>query len=130
MRDFRYAMYPMLAGFALSAFAGAACAQEVRNYTGTVQAGQVLQFDHWLNYQESTCKDRGFVAIAMRSQPKLGRVTVQRLKVRSSSGACAGIPLSVVNVIYKAGRVPGSDVFGYGVRGAESIAVNATVTVN
>ena len=130
MIDLRYAMSSLLAGLALAAFSGAAAAQETRNYTGTVLAGQVLQFDHWLNYQESTCKDRGFVAISLRSQPKLGRVTMQRLKVRSSSGACAGVPLSVVNVIYKAGRVPGSDVFGYGVRGAESITVNATVTVN
>ena len=130
MNDRRCGTGLVLAGLAITVFAGTACAQELRNYTGTVQAGQVLQFDHWLNYEDSSCKDRGFVAISMRSQPKLGRVTLQRIKVRSGSGPCAGIPLSVVNVIYKAGRVAGSDVFGYGVRGAESISVNATVTVN
>ena len=130
MNDRRCGTGLVLAGLAITVFAGTACAQELRNYTGSVQVGQVLQFDHWLNYQESSCKDRGFVAISIRSQPKLGRVTLQRIKVRSGSGACAGIPLSVVNVIYRAGRVTGSDVFGYGVRGAESISVNATVTVN
>lgn len=107
----------------------AAMAQEVRNYTGSARPGEEIRFDHWLNYDEATCLDRGFVRIVIRTQPKLGRVRLERTKVHADQGACTK-PLSVVVVLYRAGRAPGTDSFEYAVQGHQAFIVKAVVTVN
>ena len=104
-------------------------AQEVRNYTGTVLTGQSIDFDHWLNYDQSSCIDRGFVVFQLKTPPRLGKVSLVRKKVQSAT-VCSNRPLSVVNVQYRAGRKAGVDSFSYGVQGQSVILVNATVNVN
>lgn len=109
--------------------ATASHAQEVRNYTGTVLTGQSIDFDHWLNYDQSSCVDRGFIVFQLKSPPRLGKMTLVRKKVQSP-GVCSNHPLSVVIVQYRAGRKAGVDSFSYGVQGLQVILVNATVNVN
>lgn len=117
-----------LALIALCLGSGVAVAQEVRNYTGSARPGEEIRFDHWLNYDEATCLDRGFVRIAFRTQAKLGRVRLERTKVRTEQGACTK-PLSVVIVLYRAGRMSGVDSFEYTVQGHQTFIVKASVTV-
>lgn len=123
-------MRRMLAALGLIALCGApALAQQTRDYTGAVLAGGTIDFDHWLNYDEANCQDRGYVAMQMQSPPQLGKVSVVRKKVRNPA-TCGGRPLSVVIILYKAGRRPGVDRFSYGIQGAQAVRVNAAVTVN
>ena len=107
-----------------------AIAQEVRRYTGTVAVGQEFAFDHWLNYDESTCMDRGFVKITLGTRPTIGKLRMQRIKVSSNSGPCANRRLSAVFLYYRAGKVSGSDAFNYKVQGGTNVSVLATVVVN
>ena len=129
MRDFQFGTFLVLTGLAMSALAAGARAQEVRNYTGSVLAGQQIRFDTWLNFEEGTCHDRGYSIIVLRTPPALGHISLKRVKVRSKTGPCANIPLSAVHVLYKAAGRSGVDVFNYGVQGGVAVIVNATVTV-
>ena len=123
------AMQPVLLGLTAAMFAGGVHADETRNYSGGTGTGQSFVFDHWLNYDEASCLERGAVRIAVRTPPRLGTVSIKTRKTKSDSGACAGKPFSVVDVVYRAGQTPGDDRFIYEVQGYSRFFINATVTV-
>ena len=123
------AMQPMLLGLTAAMLAGGVHADETRNYSGGTARGQSFVFDHWLNYDEASCLERGAVRIAVRTQPRLGTVSIRTRNTKSDSGACAGKPFSVVEVVYRAGRTSGEDRFAYTVQGYSRYVINATVTV-
>jgi hypothetical protein len=110
-------------------FATTAMAQQTRFYTVTAAPGQSVRFDNWLNYDESSCFDRGHPRFAIITAPKLGRLRVERARVTQQSGACAGKRLSVMFVYYVAGRQRGTESFSYSVVGEAPFTVNVSGTV-
>ena len=123
------AMQPVLLGLTAAMLAGGVHADETRNYSGGTARGQSFVFDHWLTYAEASCLERGAVRIAVRTPPRLGTVSIRTRSTKSDSGACAGKPFSVVEVVYRAGRTPGDDRFTYEVQGFSRFFINAAVTV-
>jgi hypothetical protein len=106
-----------------------ALGQQTRFYTVSVAPGQTQRFDNWLNFDETTCADRGHPRFTIVTPPRLGRLRVERTRVVQQSGFCAGKRMSVLFVHYTGGRRPGTETFSYSVVGQAAFTVNVTGTV-
>jgi hypothetical protein len=118
----------LLAAALLAGAATPAAAQDPRVVDREVARGASMQFQ-WLNFDEIDCRDRGHARIVVTRPPRLGTFRITRSRVRADSGTCAGRPLSVVFVTYRAGRNPGTDDIRYAVIGAARIEVVLRMTV-
>ncbi|MCX7560281.1 hypothetical protein OS190_11940 [Sulfitobacter sp. F26204] len=106
----------------------AADAQNTRNWDRRVAVGEEMEFQ-WLNYDEKTCKDRGYPRLIINTPPKLGSYRAVRRKFTQQNGRCKGKKLSVLLVYYVAGRTKGRDRTSYTIRGHGDIRINLRMRV-
>lgn len=120
-----------VAGVAVGMFFAAAqgaTAQNTRYLDRRVAAGKQMEFQ-WLNYDERTCKDRGYPKLIVNSKPSLGSYRTKRRKFTQQNGRCKGKKLSVLLVYYVAGRKKGSDRSSFTIRGSSDIRIHLKAQV-
>lgn len=105
-----------------------AYAQETRNWRRSVKRGGEMEFQ-WLNYDERTCRDRGYPRLIINKAPKLGRYRTVKRKFTQRNGKCKGSELSVLLVYYVAGGKKGRDQTSYTIRGSGNIRINLNMRV-
>jgi hypothetical protein len=112
----------------LIAEVSSAAAQNTRNWDRRVAAGKEMEFQ-WLNYDERTCKDRGYPRLIINTPPSLGSYRAARRKFTQQSGKCKGKKFSVLLVYYVAGRTKGRDRTSYTIRGHSDIRINLKMRI-
>lgn len=113
---------------ALAFFAQTADAQSMRNWNRSLPAGEEMEFQ-WLNYDERTCKDRGYPKLIINTPPSLGSYRAVRRKFTQKNGKCKGSRFSVLLVYYVAGKVKGQDRTSYTIRGASDVRINLRMRI-
>ena len=112
----------------LAAGSMAAEAQNTRNWSRKVARGGEMEFQ-WLNYDEQTCKDRGYARLIVNKKPKLGHYRTVKRRFTQQGGRCSGKRLSVLLVYYVAGKKTGRDRTSYTIRGGSDIRINLDMRV-
>ncbi len=105
-----------------------AFAQNTRYWNRSVKAGKELEFQ-WLNYDEATCKDRGYPGLRIDKAPKLGKFRTVKRKFTQKDGRCKGTRFSVLLVYYVAGRKKGTDTTGFTIQGRDNIIISLKIDV-
>lgn len=103
-------------------------AQNTRYLDRRVATGERIEFQ-WLNYDEKSCKDRGYPRLTINTAPSLGSYRTVRRKFTQQNGRCKGKKLSVLLVYYVAGRTKGRDRTSYTIHGSSDVRINLKIRV-